>query len=104
MTPKSGQALLGCNSLLQPAKIRQVLEIENVAVAFGIPRTQRRNADAQITDLARRRVEVNFLSKREPLAAFVMTGEPEIVIQILKPRAAHFREAMSKNFFSGTIQ
>src|SRR6266446_10244066 len=44
--PQGGHTLLGCDFLLESAKIRQVLKIENVAVAFRIARAQRRNADA----------------------------------------------------------
>src|SRR5260370_9169962 len=90
--------------MLQPAKIRQVLEVENVTVAARIAGAQRRNTDAEIADIPRRGSEINLLAKREPLAILVMTGEPEIVIQFLELHAAHVSEAMSEDFLAGTIQ
>ncbi len=33
-----------------------------------------------------------------------MTGEPEIVVQLLQIPAAHFRKAMTEDFLAGTIQ
>src|SRR5713101_7361312 len=74
-TSQGGHALLGRDFLLQPAKIRQVLEVENVTVAFPIARTQRRNTDAKIADIPGRRTEVNLLPEREPLTIYVLTGK-----------------------------
>ena len=102
--PQCGHALLGRHFLFQPAEIRKVLKVEYITVAFRVARTQRRNTDAQIADLPRRRQEVNLLSERKSLAVFVLIGEPEIVIQLLQPPASQFREAMSQDFLAGTIQ
>src|SRR5260370_12763587 len=102
--PQGSHALLGSYFLLQPAKIREVLKIENVAIALRVARTERRNTDAQIADATGRRSEVNLLSEGEPLAIFVLTGEPEILIQFLQLLAAQFSEEMSADFLAGAIQ
>src|SRR6266852_3979051 len=103
-TSQGGHALLGRDFLLQPAKIRQVLEIEYIAVALRIARGQRRNTYAEIADISRWPPKVNLFSEREPLTIFVATGEPEIVIQFLQLLAAHFGKVMSQDFLAGAIQ
>src|SRR5260370_37939167 len=103
-TAQGGHAFLGRDFLLQPAKIRQVLEIKNVAVAFGIVRSHRRDTDAEIADIPGRRKEINLISEREPLGILIATGQPETFIKFLQFLAAHFSKAMPENLLAGAIQ
>src|SRR6266436_1525349 len=98
-------AVKGCRiSCAMAAEIREVLKIENVAVALRVARTQRRNTDAQIADVPGGCTEVNLFPEGEPLAICVLTGEPEILIQFLQLLAAQINEAISEDFLAGAIQ
>ncbi len=64
--PDGSHAFLGGDFLLQVAKFRQILKIEDVPAAGSIARAKRRNGDAQKAALPARDSHLDFTAEGEP--------------------------------------
>jgi hypothetical protein len=90
--------------LLKPAKLGEILKIENVTAARGIPGAQRRNGNAHIPLLAVRGAEVDLSSDYGPFIGTLQTWKPKIFIDFGQLSPPEINEAAAENFFSGAIE
>src|SRR5579885_2321950 len=88
-------AFLGGDFLFQPAEFGQVLKVEDIAALLLLPRTERRNANAQEALLAGRREKINLLAQGRRAALAEQPRQPEVGTQVLQIRAAHIGETVS---------
>src|ERR1700736_4509497 len=102
--PQCGHAILDRYFLLEPAKVRQVLKIEDIAVALRIARSQWRNADSKIALLAIGSAKLNFPAKGQPLVHGRQARKPEVLTDFRELSTPNVSEAMTKDFFSRAVQ
>src|SRR6476646_10882339 len=97
-------ALLRRHLLLKPAKLGEILKIENVPAARGIPGAQGRDGNAHIPLLAVRGAEVDLSSDYRPFIGTLQTWKPKIFVDFGQLSPPEINEAAAENFFSGAIE